>query len=385
MKLLLTLLLLILVTACSHPQKIIGEGDINSSTGTNDCTLEEQPCANYVAGDYKVSYTALPRPGWNFSEWIGCADQFPGCSFDIASSAVGQFWGQTMPPLTAVFTQSSSASCEGFSTESGQFPERTLFSGGMDRYYSLKVPTVTDPLQPLPLVFDFHGFGLNKEQQAGYSQFGALVEEEQFILVTPDGIDNSWNGGTCCGNAVNATVDDVAFVNDMITEVSQEYCVDSNRIYSAGMSNGGFISYRLACELSDKIAAIAPVAAANVTTSCAPSRPVPVIAFNGTADILVNYSIALSTVDEWALQNQCESQPRIVYEQGDVTCFAYEECSQGATTQLCIIDEGGHSWPGGVDLLAIAPEIYFWAGKTTQNIDATQQAWAFFKAHPMTD
>ncbi|MFT6276852.1 MAG: hypothetical protein ACJAZ0_002962, partial [Halioglobus sp.] len=99
MKLLLTLLLLILVTACSHPQKIIGEGDINSSTGTNDCTLEEQPCANYVAGDYKVSYTALPRPGWNFSEWIGCADQFPGCSFDIASSAVGQFWGQTMPPL----------------------------------------------------------------------------------------------------------------------------------------------------------------------------------------------------------------------------------------------------------------------------------------------
>lgn len=86
-------------------------------------------------------------------------------------------------------------------------------------------------------------------------------------------------------------------------------------------------------------------------------------------------------MDEWALQNQCESQPRIVYEQGDVTCLAYEECSQGATTELCIIDEGGHTWPGGFNLQDIFP----WAGKTTQNIDATRQAWAFFKAHPMTD
>ena len=275
----------------------------------------------------------------------------------------------------------SFASCEGFSTESGEFPDRPLFSGGMDRYYRLKVPTITDPLQPLPLVFDFHGLGSNKEQQAAYSQFGALVGEEQFILVTPDGIDSSWNAGACCGNAVSAAVDDVVFVSDMITEVSREYCVDSNRIYSAGMSNGGFISYRLACELSDKIAAIAPVAAANVTTSCAPSRPVPVIAFNGTADVLVSYSRGSSAVDEWALQNQCESEPRRVYEQGDVTCFAYEECSQGATTELCIIDEGGHTWPGGFNLQDIFP----WAGKTTQNIDATRQAWAFFKAHPLTD
>ena len=109
MKLLFTLLLLVLVTACSHPQEIIGEGDINSSTGTNDCTLEEQPCRNYVAGDYNVNYTALPRPGWNFSGWVGCADQFPDCSFDIPSSAVDQFWGQTMPPLKAIFTQSSNA------------------------------------------------------------------------------------------------------------------------------------------------------------------------------------------------------------------------------------------------------------------------------------
>lgn len=93
-----------LIAACSHPLEIIGEGDIVSSTGEHDCLLEEQPCDNYVANEYKVTYTAEPRPGWTFVAWQGCGDQFPSCSFDIPATTVHSYWLQTMPALKAVFT-----------------------------------------------------------------------------------------------------------------------------------------------------------------------------------------------------------------------------------------------------------------------------------------
>ncbi|MFT4520179.1 MAG: hypothetical protein ACI9JM_002579 [Halioglobus sp.] len=106
MKTLFALILLIFVTACSHPLKIVGSGDIISSTGEHDCLLEDGYCANYVVGDYDVTYTAMPRAGWGFSEWEGCGEQWPDCSFSVPSSTVGLLWGQTAPALTAVFTQS---------------------------------------------------------------------------------------------------------------------------------------------------------------------------------------------------------------------------------------------------------------------------------------
>ena len=109
MKILFALILLIFVTACSHPQEIVGEGDIISSTGNNNCSWEDQPCANYVTGDYDVTYTALPKEGWVFSEWQGCGDQWPDCAFNVPSSTVDSLWGKTAPALTAVFTQSANS------------------------------------------------------------------------------------------------------------------------------------------------------------------------------------------------------------------------------------------------------------------------------------
>ncbi|MDG1945759.1 MAG: hypothetical protein P8J17_15990 [Halioglobus sp.] len=106
MRTLSALILLIFVTACSHPLEITGDGDINSSTGENDCLLEEHPCSNYVLGSYDVTYTAQPRAGWFFSGWEGCGDQHPHCSFNIPGSTVNLFWGETTPALRAVFTQS---------------------------------------------------------------------------------------------------------------------------------------------------------------------------------------------------------------------------------------------------------------------------------------
>lgn len=105
MKILSALLLSLLVTACSHPLEIVGEGDIVSSTGNNDCSLEEQPCANVVAGDYNVTYTAEPHAGWSFAGWEGCGGQFPDCSINVPGTVVDQHWGQVMPPLRATFSK----------------------------------------------------------------------------------------------------------------------------------------------------------------------------------------------------------------------------------------------------------------------------------------
>ena len=108
MRLLYTFVLVVCITACSHPLEIAGQGDITSSTGTNDCSLESQPCDNYVVGDYNVTYTAVPRAGWIFSGWENCGVQFPQCTFRLPGAAVNQYWGQTVPPLRALFTQDPS-------------------------------------------------------------------------------------------------------------------------------------------------------------------------------------------------------------------------------------------------------------------------------------
>lgn len=272
--------------------------------------------------------------------------------------------------------------CKDRSTASGYFPGQTIFSGGMERNYILYVPTIDDPSRPMPLVFNFHGLGSTGEQQHAYGDFASLADEHKFIVVSPDGIGNSWNAGYCCGTAAETGVDDIGFTADMIDEVSSQYCVDPDRVYASGMSNGGFISYRLACDLADRIAAIGPVAAANQTLSCDPSRSVPMIAMNGTADVLVDYAGASESAQAWATANQCSFDPALVYEQGDVSCLAYENCAQGATTQFCTVEDGGHTWPGAVDLFELDPVTYFWAGKTTQDIDASREIWEFFEAHP---
>ncbi len=273
-------------------------------------------------------------------------------------------------------------SCEGLSTKSGSYPGLKIFSGGMERSYLLYVPAIDTPPRPLPLVFNFHGRGGTGEAQEFLSEFAALADVHKFIVVSPDGIGNTWNAGDCCGIAVEAAIDDVGFTEDLIEKVSSEYCVDLNRVYSTGLSNGGYMSYRLACEMADRFAAIAPVAARNRTLSCAPSRPVPMIAIHGTEDIIVDYSLAVASVDAWIAYNQCSVEPQVVYQQGDVECVSYDQCAQGATTEFCTVDGGGHNWPGSFDLFEADPETFYWAGKNTRDIDASAEIWRFFVKHP---
>jgi polyhydroxybutyrate depolymerase len=242
------------------------------------------------------------------------------------------------------------------------------------------------------LVFNFHEIPADPETQDWLSGMSRLAEEAGFILATPKGSGNEevlgWNAGECCGQAASENVDDVAFTSDMIDRISAEYCVDSSRIYATGISNGAFMSYRLACELAGRIAAIGPVAGVTVVDPCLPSRPVPIISFNGTPDLLVWYDGSIyesvpRTIARWSMRNGCSREMETVYKKGNVRCETYRECKGGATVELCTIYGGGHTWPGGMDISLLAAPTFVLGGDTTRDIKASRAMWEFFQKHPM--
>ncbi len=161
----------------------------------------------------------------------------------------------------------------------GEF-DLTLASGGLEREYTLYVPDSYDGSEPVPLVLSLHGFLSNRFQQQAWSQWDTLADEENFIAVFPQGTGEltRWNAGRIAFNEGNGA-DDVAFIRDLIGHISDEWCIDSARVYVTGLSNGGGMSNRLACEASDLFAAVGPVSGAytEFEGGCNPTRPVPVI------------------------------------------------------------------------------------------------------------
>jgi polyhydroxybutyrate depolymerase len=173
---------------------------------------------------------------------------------------------------------------------------RTLSFDGAERTYFLHIPASYDGSQAVPLVLDFHGGAGNAQNQLRVSGFESLADEVGFIVATPNGSGRlgdvilTWNGGTCCGYAVANNVDDVGFARALVADVQTVARIDMKRIYSTGLSNGGIMSYRLACEAADLIAAIGPVSGTQNITPCKPSEPVSVIDFHGSADQHLPYN-----------------------------------------------------------------------------------------------
>jgi polyhydroxybutyrate depolymerase len=258
--------------------------------------------------------------------------------------------------------------------------DRTLTSSGRTRRFRLVLPEPL-PAGPMPLVLNIHGLVETPSLQQWYSRMDGPARARGMAVVYPQGVGNSWNAGTCCGRARDEQVADVRFLRDLVRELDDELCIDRNRIYATGLSNGAFMSYRLACEAPDLIAAIAPVAGVEAVTTCTPSRPVPVLAFNGTNDPLVHYGggwFGLISVDEtmsrWSQRNSCRGPPaQVVYERGDTHCVAAPSCA--AETILCRVEGQGHTWPG-----AALPMFYL--GGTTSDVDASSTILDFFLAHP---
>jgi polyhydroxybutyrate depolymerase len=251
---------------------------------------------------------------------------------------------------------------------------------GRVREYYVHTPRGYTGKTPLPMVLVLHGAIQTPEGIDKMSGMSAKADARNFLAVFPKGTGqvDTWNAGACCGYAMNNRVDDMAFFRALI---EKDYAVDPKRIYSTGISNGAMMSYRLACELSDKIAAIAPVEGAQDIT-CNPSSPVSVIVFHGTADRLVPYnggstpyqmgskrsdtSVA-DTVAFWVKFDGCSPTPK--HEQSsEVQTDIYPGCHNGSAVALYAIQGGHHIWPG----------VRF----SQNNVPATDLIWDFFASHP---
>ncbi len=259
----------------------------------------------------------------------------------------------------------------------------TMDYDGFNRSYWVYIPQNYDN-EPVPVVFDLHAVITSASIQELLSGMRKKADEENFIVVQPNGYSvrfgfwGAWNGGTACcppANDPDNPIDDVGFILAILEDlINNRICVDESRVYADGMSNGGYLSHRLACEASDIFAAIGPVASRIGYTNlneCQPYRPIPVWMFTGEDDIL---ELKSETADYWAYEvNGCdESPPIVVWQNGCVTCYRYENCS-GAPVEHCIGEGVGHCWPSPhVNVLPC-----------TTDINVTDRMWEFFEANPM--
>lgn len=277
---------------------------------------------------------------------------------------------------------------------------RILQIGGRDRSYVVHVPPKYDPKQPTPVVLAFHGAMTNGPIMALSSGLSDKADRAGFIVVYPNGTGKGnlllvWNSGGFHGPNAEKLPDDVAFVGAILDELPKLVHVDPRRIYATGISNGGMMCYRLAAELSQRIAAIAPVSGTMAVEKARPRRPVPVMHFHGTEDKLVPFNgpdertakfLAFKSVEEtiriWARINGCPKKPKTIQlpdkvEDGTtVRQEVYGPGKGGAEVVLFVIQGGGHTWPGRQWPVP-------WLGKTTRDISANDLMWEFFQKHPM--
>jgi len=282
---------------------------------------------------------------------------------------------------------------------------RTVNVGDLKRTYYLHVPPKLAKEKPVPLVLMFHGGGGTPFFAERESKFSDLADREGFLVAYPEGVGKSWNDGRGIQGipAQREKVDDVGFIKALLDDVGKDYKVDAKRVYSTGISNGALISYFLGVNLSNRIAAIAPVVGGMPETlveKFKPEKPVSVIILQGTADPLMPYNGGditvppnlkrgkiISTEDsvkKWVEHNGCQRDavkddvPDKDPKDGcTVKRFRYPKGKDGTEVVLYKIEPGGHTWPGGFQYL---PEKVI--GKLCKDLDGTETIWEFFKKHP---
>ena len=271
-----------------------------------------------------------------------------------------------------------------------------LAVGARRRLVIVHVPLRYRATTHVPLVLNLHGSGSTARQQEGFSGMDATADQHGFIVAYPqaliasgDGFD--WNvpgvplfGGTYPPKSAS---NDVTFLTDLVHDMAAKYCIDPGRVYATGMSGGGRMASQLACDAPSTFAAVAPVAGLRFPSPCPATRPVPVIAFQGTADPIDpyrgngqaywTYSVP-TAAQRWASRDGCQPVPHTTSDTG-YTLSTYSGCTSNTSVELYALEGEGHEWPGGSHLPA---RVTAALGPQTRAVNANETMWTFFASHP---
>jgi polyhydroxybutyrate depolymerase len=262
------------------------------------------------------------------------------------------------------------------------------------RKYVLYIPKAYDSSRPTPLVLFFHGGGGHMEHAASAYGWEEKAEREGFVVAFPNGASRlprqhlaTWNAGECCGYARDKNIDDVGFVKEVIADIKRQVNIDAKKIFATGMSNGGMMAYRLACEMADTFKAIASVAGTDNTKYCNPSRPISImhihaqddthVLFNGGAgkdafrdeSKVTDFTSVPETINRWILRDNAEKSPQRVLDVPGAHADLYTSKYNNTEIELVVTDTGGHSWPGGKSVRGKEP---------SRAIIANDIIWDFF-------
>jgi polyhydroxybutyrate depolymerase len=317
-------------------------------------------------------------------------------------------------------------------TNTGADPEQTLSVDSVDRTFYVHLPKGYDAKQKYPVVMVLHTMDEEGDDIARISHFDEVADRYGVIAIYPNAVQHQWNVGVAAkpqSSGYNSSprgfggmgggghrgmgrppvqtsspsrgpqANDLEFFDHMLDKLAAEYSVDPARIYATGLSDGGFMDFRLACGMSDRIAAIAPVGATlpkELSEHCLPTRPVPLLMVDGTADPLVPYKggtagtekfstmSAEDSAKSWSKLDNCAQKPKksavppVTSGGKETRVDAYDDCQQGAAVELYSVEGGGATWPGSVEYM---PESRF--GKTSSDLNANDVIWKFFAAHTL--
>ncbi len=399
----------LLVVACgSAPSESAGVG----SSGNRGRASDDGGSIGPAGSDAASAGTGFASSGGRDDS--GSADASSSATGSADSSGSGDDAPATGRPDASPCTAgaSSTASQPGYVGDwsAGDYPSN--FSGGNyltisgvtgqmgnARQYAVHVPTGYSAGTPVPALFCIHGLGQNPVMfclDSGVA-WPSKADQEGFVVIMPNGYMNSWNAGTCCGGAVSAGLDDVSLMRAIFAEVGTHVNIDRRRVYATGLSNGGYMSYRLACEASDLFVAVAPSAGAIGTaaigggtgtttdlTTCAPNHKVSVLDIHGTSDPLIPYSLQKPSLAVMQASNACSmtTTPATVEASGgDTTCVTFAGCPTCPNIEVtgCTIMGGGHCWFGSSDCGtgggAIGTAV---VGNNSNFMRNTDTIWAFF-------
>jgi polyhydroxybutyrate depolymerase len=253
----------------------------------------------------------------------------------------------------------------------------SIISAGVKRTFLVHLAP-SYGIQPQPLVILYHGYSWTSQIMEHNSNMDAEADKAGFVLVYPQGLDSppSWNAGVGA-DGPTGDADDVQFTRDLLSYLEKNYCVNAHRIYIAGFSLGGGMAYRIACTLTNQIAAVATVSGTyfSIPGGCQPPRPLPVLEIHGLADQLSPYT-GISSLDTagvqdylngWLARDHCTDEHDVFFQQGDVTGTEWTHCAANVAVVHYVISDGGHTWPG--------------TPHTTHVIDANVVLWQFFSRY----